>query len=123
MDVLTIHQPFANRIISGKKTTENRSLSFPVKRGRYKWIAIHAAKSKKRPDHEPPYGLIIGVVYWEDDFEAGIRQIIFFTASKKLKTPIPWTGNLGLRKLPDDIVSQITAQLPRRIANEINNQS
>jgi len=129
MKALTIRQPWAELIVSGKRHFEIRKWK-PSHKG---WLLIHAAR---KMDEEAvghlaiqvaglPLGAIVGKAFIEEfvDFTPETWQALRdehmeWTAyqpgligwrlgkSVKFEQPIPWSGSLGLFEIPDNAVPQ-----------------
>jgi len=118
--VLTVRQPWAWAIIFAGKDVENRSWTSTY-RGP---VAIHAGRRFDEPgagqvlattgfdvpDHvRTDTGLIIGVVDLIDVVDdsvsqwaqPGLKHLVF--ANPRPIHPLPWSGSLGLRDLPEDV--------------------
>lgn len=138
---LSIRQPWVELILQGVKDVENRDwgalASLPTYRG---WLAIHASK-KIEPFHEDdfpgctipkhlPSGCIAGLAYLEDivhinDYRKSCRKLkrpmsdwadgehcLLLSQAIRLPTPIPYSGRLGIFKLPEELQKQLRKSLP-----------
>lgn len=132
MKALTIKQPWVYAILRLGKDIENR----PWQRGYRGWIAIHAAGEPDRgvkfprgsrvPDLDKlDYSAICGIARVEDIVEKSRSKWFLrpkdgstnygwvLVGVKRLKTPIPYNGTLGLWEVPPSIISEIQLQLPK----------
>ena len=101
MKVLTVRQPWASRIIAGKKKSEFRG-----RPTRYRGsVAIHAGLQAERGEtDEMPRGAIIGVVEIVGCRELEPGRFAWKLANPRaLKKPIPARGQLGLWNYPRDL--------------------
>jgi hypothetical protein len=103
MKVLTVRQPWAELIVSGRKDVENRT-----RRTNHRGLlAIHAGLGFD--DHEPPvrrvldFGAIIGVVDVVDCTQGSrsrwalpLQWHWLLANARRLSKPIPYRGALGL---------------------------
>jgi hypothetical protein len=133
MKTLTVRQPWADLIVSGRRHFEIRTWK-PETMG---WILIHAGR---KPDEEacrhfelPSTRLTLGAILGK----VNIRECIEFTPQKweelrsehlewsdfrpgllgwrldgavKFDRPIPWSGSLGLFEVPEHIVENAGLQ-------------
>lgn len=128
---LTVRQPWVHAILHEGKDVENRSW----KRDFRGWLAIHAAANPSRDARFPrgvptpdlaklDYSAIVAVAR-VDDICRSHRSKWFYKAPRgeinygwvlgcvrKLKTPIPCKGALGLWRVPKEIAAKIRRQLP-----------
>ncbi len=138
MRILTVKQPFAWAILQGGKTVENRSRSTSYRgpvaihagltwdySGVFTVANLAPANvSRSRQRLLEVVGAIIGVVdlvgvhHWEDCRRGALGTCSLWAERqgyhwqlddpRPLVEPIPYRGALGLRRLPADIIQQIT---------------
>ncbi|WP_374978123.1 hypothetical protein ACEYYH_10605 [Microbacterium trichothecenolyticum] len=132
--ILTVRQPWAWALIHGGKDVENRSRSLGHYRGpvlihaakafdeeardRASWPALRDALALRQDAHSQlPLGVILGVADLTDvhDDDEGkpcspwaewLEHHHVFANPRALDEPIPYRGNLGLRKTSFDIAGK-----------------
>ncbi|MER5501308.1 hypothetical protein ACFV1C_01355 [Streptomyces sp. NPDC059605] len=125
---ITIRQPWATCILTGNKTVENRpSPGWPL--GLY---LLHAGLAMDRSALRLPLvattirgrqlerGAVIGAARLTDVHPddgrctpwADGKFHLIFTDVQELALPIPWHGQLGPWRPPQDLVDQVLKQLP-----------
>ena len=125
--MLTVRQPWAEMIARGEKLIENRTRPTNY-RG---LIAIHASKSQAECNFDVirrypnmAFGAIIAVAELTSSVHVDWLPIEILKKDapdgpycwrlkdlKRMESPIPYRGSLGLTKLPTEIVLQIMDQL------------
>lgn len=134
MKALTIHQPWAELIVSGKKTVENRTW-FTSHRGP---LLIHAGKSRASlrlygaADLKAlEFGVAVGVVDVVGCVPLKEAPAAEFTEgpwcwvlrhARRLSRPVPLRGMPGLFDVRDDLLDwqgELHRLVPARVADEL----
>lgn len=106
---LSIRQPFVERILTGEKRAEYRSWS-TNHRGP---LLIHASKSTAEPGHKGlPLGCIVGLVEVTHVFCRGDYYAWILKNPVRFKTPVPFTGKVGLFLVPWSLVADVELVVP-----------
>ena len=129
---LTIYQPWATDIAEGRKEHETRGYS-PSYRGP---LLIHAGKEGRYPKRPLPLGAVVAVANLADVHDTNLvcprlssecscwkphiteqeralgdwsrgRYAWKLTDVKRLKTPVPWRGLVGLWPVPPELIALI----------------
>jgi hypothetical protein len=134
MKALTICQPYAFAILEGVKRVENRSWPIPyrgplaIHAGKSRdymgdltdeqWEVLHGMIPEKGLNIAC-FGAIVGLVdvigcLSIDEYQRRFPGDIWafgdwchvYANPRKLKTPIPWRGQLGVFEIPDEIIKE-----------------
>lgn len=119
LKALSIRQPFVERILLGEKRAEYRTWN-TNHRGP---LLIHASKSTHEPDSEDlPRGVLVGLVDVHEVIDYGNRDFAWIVRDPvRFKTPIPFTGKVGLMSVPWSLVADVELIVPE--ANSYSNWS